>query len=85
MSAICKLCHTSASFTFRTADKDCKTLIGGAEIYKQTIDTADVLEITHVKESVDGDAFFPEIKKDIWNETHREDFENFSFVTYRKK
>ncbi len=60
-------------------------VIGGAEIYKQTIDTADVLEITHVKESVDGDAFFPEIKKDIWNETHREDFENFSFVTYRKK
>ena len=37
-------------------------VIGGAEIYKQTIDLADELIITHVKASFsDADAFFPEI------------------------
>jgi thymidine kinase len=33
LSAICKLCKDKASFTFRTADQNCKTLIGGAEMY----------------------------------------------------
>jgi len=33
LSAICKLCKESASFTFRTADANCKKLIGGAEMY----------------------------------------------------
>lgn len=59
-------------------------VIGGAEIYKQVFSEADVLEITHVHEQVDGDAFFPRIEKNIWRETKREDFEKFSFVTYRK-
>ena len=33
LSAICKLCKEKASFTFRTADSNCQTLIGGAEMY----------------------------------------------------
>ncbi len=58
--------------------------IGGAEIYKQVFPKADILEITHIHEFVDGDAFFPEIDKNIWQEKKREDFEKFSFVTYSK-
>lgn len=59
-------------------------VIGGAEIYKQIFSKADVLEITHVHQPVEGDAFFPEIDKNIWQENKREDFEKFSFVTYTK-
>lgn len=33
LSAICKLCKVNASFTFRTADKNLKKMIGGADMY----------------------------------------------------
>ncbi len=59
-------------------------VIGGAEIYKQTIDQANTLFITHIHKIIDGDAFFPEIKKNLWQETEREDRDGFSFVTYTK-
>lgn len=33
LTAICKLCKQNASFTFRTASKDCHTMIGGENMY----------------------------------------------------
>lgn len=57
---------------------------GGATIYKLTIDKVDTLYITHVNMVVDGDAFFPKIDKNIWKEAEREDYDGFSFVTYKK-
>ena len=36
-------------------------IIGGGEIFSQTIDIADRLELTHVDLDVQGDAFYPEI------------------------
>ena len=59
-------------------------IIGGGQIYKQTVDLADKLYITHVNMTVDGDAFFPEINMNTWQETEREDHEGFSFVNYKK-
>lgn len=66
-------------------------VIGGAEIYKQTLSIADELIITHVKAAFDGaDAFFPEIPEE-WNilseEIHKADEKNdydFTIITYRK-
>ncbi|MFA7245120.1 MAG: dihydrofolate reductase [Candidatus Magasanikbacteria bacterium] len=60
-------------------------IIGGASIYKQTIDIADKLYITEVHKTFDGDVFFPEINKNIWKEVGREDFGEFSFVEYSHK
>lgn len=57
---------------------------GGASIYAQTIDRVNTLYITHVHQIVDGDTFFPEIKKDVWEEVWREDHEGFSFVKYAR-
>jgi len=57
---------------------------GGASIYKQTINRVDTLYITRVNQIVDGDTFFPEIDKNVWQEIEREDHEDFSFVTYKK-
>ncbi len=60
-------------------------IIGGAELYAQTIALSDRLYITHVDQTVDGDAFFPAIDPTIWKEIEREDHPLFSFVTYIKK
>ena len=66
-------------------------ILGGAEIYKQAMDIADCLDLTHVDAELDADAFFPEIDTKKWKETVREDHTkddkhqyNYSFVTYKK-
>ena len=59
-------------------------VIGGGMMYKQTIDRADTLYITHVHRVVDGDVFFPEINMNIWQEVEREKHAEFDFVIYKK-
>jgi len=59
-------------------------ICGGASIYQQTINRVDTLYITHVDKEVEGDVFFPEIDKNIWQETWREEHEGFSFLKYEK-
>ena len=67
-------------------------IIGGAEIYKQSIDLADRLYITHVADTrKDADAFFPEIIPVVWNEISREEHKkdaknphNYTFSVYEK-
>lgn len=66
-------------------------ILGGAEIYRQSIDHADRLYITEIKASFDGDTFFPEINKNKWKEVERSDFEPdeknkypYSFVRYER-
>jgi dihydrofolate reductase len=60
-------------------------IMGGAQIYDQTIDKADKLFITEVHKNVEGDVKFPEIDKPKWKETSREDHEEFSFVEYSRR
>ena len=69
-------------------------IIGGAQIYKQTIasNLVDQLDITQVHHSFDADVYFPKIDSDIWKEVAREDFNadeknkyDFSFISYKKK
>lgn len=66
-------------------------IIGGGQIYQETLNLCDQLEITEVEASPEGDTYFPEIDREIWKETGREghpaDDKNeypFSFVTYEK-
>ena len=66
-------------------------ILGGAEIYKQAIKIANVLDLTLVDASLEADVFFPEIDLTIWKETARQDFKadekhqyNYSFVTYQR-
>jgi dihydrofolate reductase len=66
-------------------------ILGGAEIYRQTMHLADELIITEVHATVKGDTFFPKIDSAFWVESHREDHpadaENpfaYSFVWYRR-
>ena len=68
-------------------------IIGGGEIYKQSMALADKLEITRVHATFEeADTFFPEIDSSIWKEvnrtTHDADEKHahaFSFITYIRK
>lgn len=42
-------------------------VIGGAEIYSQTLQAADRLYLTQVHAEVDADTFFPELNFEQWN------------------
>lgn len=64
-------------------------VIGGGEIFKQTMNIADRLELTHVELDVQGDAYYPEIPaefKKVASEQHIDDKTGiaFEFATYRK-
>lgn len=66
-------------------------IIGGGNIYEQTMDIADKLEVTLVKAQLEADTFFPKIDPKIWKlkeEFHHEKDEkneyDFSFQTYEK-
>lgn len=50
-------------------------VIGGGMVYRQFMDIADRLYITHVHKDFEADTFFPEIDRDIWKEVEREDHE----------
>lgn len=50
-------------------------ILGGAEIYKLTLDLADKIYLTEIKADFDGDAFFPAIDYDQWQIIHHEEYE----------
>ncbi len=48
-------------------------VIGGGQIYREAMEMADRLHVTHVHAEIDGDTVFPEIDPEIWEEVSRED------------
>ena len=68
-------------------------VIGGGMVYKQAMEFADKLYITHIHHSwEDADTFFPEIKETEWrlssSEEHQADEKNpydFTFCTYNRR
>ncbi len=60
-------------------------VIGGGEIFRQTIDRATTLHITEVDQTIEGDVYFPRIDPTIWKETERENHKGYSFVMYKHK
>jgi dihydrofolate reductase len=66
-------------------------IIGGADIYNQSIDFADKIELTRVHANFEADAFFPEINLNHWKltfkEKHAQDEKHnfdFTFQTFVK-
>jgi dihydrofolate reductase len=85
---------TSLPEAFELADTKNQEVfvIGGASVYRQSIDFADRLYITRIHASPDGDTSFPEIEKNLWNvislEDHTKDGKNqydYSFVIYERR
>ncbi|MEW6451614.1 MAG: dihydrofolate reductase [Pseudomonadota bacterium] len=68
---------------------DAIVVIGGTDIFTQTMPLADRLEITHVHARPEGDVSFPPIEETRWRATDRsnhpagpQDEASFSYVTY---
>lgn len=59
-------------------------IIGGEEIYRQTMDLVDSVRSTIIHQHPDGDAFYPELDEDEWSMTFTEPGSDFSFVDYAR-
>ncbi|MEO7266220.1 MAG: dihydrofolate reductase [Ferruginibacter sp.] len=78
----------------QAASTNCKEIfvIGGGEIYKQTLVIADRIYMTRVHAELEGDTFFPLIEDDKWELSRKDDFNadekhvySYSFETWNRK
>lgn len=74
----------------KNGEQEC-FIIGGADIYKLAMPFTNRLYLTEINAVIDGDTFFPEIKKEEWKETDRKHHAadekhlfSFDIVTYNK-
>lgn len=83
---------TSIDAALEACKNDEVFILGGEQLYKTLIDKADRLCLTEIDDTpAEADAFFPEVDKNIWKESAREDHETdekhaqrYSFVDYVK-
>lgn len=62
-------------------------VIGGGQVYRETINIADALQLTLLDKAFDGDTHFPDIADEVgtvWKETARERGAWWSFVDYER-
>ena len=64
---------------------DTAFIIGGADLYRQSIDRADTLLLTHVHVQIDGDTKFPQYDRSQWTEVSREEANDHAFVEYSRR
>lgn len=84
---------SEATNFFKTQDTEQEEIfiIGGAQIFKQSMEFVNKIYITEVHAEYAGDVFFDELSDNDWIEVGRDlhDSQNdkipFSFVTYNKK
>ncbi|HET7798168.1 MAG TPA: dihydrofolate reductase [Nevskia sp.] len=88
----CVMAHSLKDAIDACANDSEVFIVGGAEIYAQSLELADTLYITEVQQDVGGDAHFPEFDRDSWQEVAREVRSQlepqpleYHFVTYRRK
>lgn len=71
----------------------CKTeerifVVGGADIYRQSLAAAEIVYLTEVNVTVEGDAYFPEFSLEEWQVVERDEKQNetlqYAFVNYRR-
>lgn len=63
-------------------------IIGGGEIFKDTLGLVDIIYLTRIHKKFEGDVFYPEIPKKDFEEIERRERTEpvpFTFLTYRRK
>jgi dihydrofolate reductase len=87
----CIVTHSLPEAIAACADDTEVFIVGGADIYTQSIALADTLYITEIQQNVEGDAHFPNFDKGAWQETAREvrsqdspQTLQYHFVTYQR-
>jgi dihydrofolate reductase len=84
----CEVVSSIESALALCAGHDEVFIVGGAEIYKQSLNLTDRIYLTIIHKEFEGDSFFPEISKVEWIEVSREDYQPdaknpiaYSFIT----
>ncbi|MEM6894555.1 MAG: dihydrofolate reductase [Bacteroidota bacterium] len=87
----CTIVHSLEDAIAQIDEGETAFIIGGGEIYKQSLELATKIELTRVHANVEADTFFPEIPEDGWDliasEFHSEDERHkhaFTYETYIK-
>lgn len=65
-------------------------IIGGGDIYRQSLALADRVYATEINNEVEGDTYFPVLDKQVWQEVSRESAPEqngvtFDFVVYERR
>ena len=68
----CRVVHSVSEALQAATGADEAMIIGGANLYEQTLDAADRLYLTQIRAEVEGDACFPEFDTQAWREIERE-------------
>jgi dihydrofolate reductase len=90
---------TSLDAAFAVAQQDAAKrgvdeimVIGGGDVFADTMARADRLEITHVHAAPQGDSYFPPIDPAVWREDKREEYPagpddsaSFAVATYLRR
>ena len=87
----CQVTHSVEQALDAAAGHEQAMIIGGANLYRQTLGMADTLYLTLVKAEVEGDAWFPELEPGAWQEVARESHSadaanefDYDFVTLQR-
>lgn len=88
----CLIAHSLQEAINACAGDEEMFIVGGAELYAQSLNIADTLYVTEIQQAVHGDAHFPEFDQSEWQATSREIRAQelpqpleYHFVTYRRK
>jgi dihydrofolate reductase len=68
----CQVVHSIEQAFEAAAGYDQVMIIGGANLYRQTLERADILYLTLIKAEVEGDAWFPQLEPEKWREVERQ-------------
>ena len=88
------ICHTVDDAISKAKESEAKEIfiIGGGEIFKETINMVDRIYLTRVHTTVEGDTSYPEIDKSLWKlvsaEDHPADNKNnypYTFEVWERK
>lgn len=67
----CVLCHSLSAALKACAAHARVFVIGGTQLYDQTMDRADRIILTRLQREVLGDVYFPEVDQDVFRCSHR--------------
>ena len=88
----CAIVHSIEEAFNLCVTKEKVFVIGGQQIYQQTLEYADCLELTRIHKYLEADAFFPKFSLSTWEKVYsqyhpsdQQHLIDFTFETYIKK
>ena len=83
-----KVVHSLCAALSASAGESEVFIVGGEQIYRESLPFTDRIYLTEIDKEFDGDSFFPSLESDAWRnlgrETHKDPASGlaYSFVTY---